>query len=91
MQEIELIKIIIPLRVVEFIKKNFPLIDLSKFVSGATADHADETFPLSRFHFYQGESFPPINLRYSNGMYSVINGRHRLAKALVFGHPPTEG
>lgn len=74
----------------EFIKKNFPLIDFTKFVSGGTADHADETFPLSRFHLaascYQGESFPPINVR-----YSVINGRHRLAKAIVFGHPPLEG
>lgn len=84
--EVDINKIMITIRITNAIKKYKPDADLSGF---EIID--DGTLPLNRMDNMMSLNFDelllsePVQLQESYGYYKILNGRHRIARAIIEG------
>ena len=84
--EVDINKIMITIRITTAIKKYKPDIDLSDFEI-----FDDGTLPLNRMANMMSLDFDellekePVQLKESYGYYTILNGRHRVARAIIEG------
>lgn len=84
---ISLKNIIITCRIKDAVRKYNPNFDFDDFII-----QNDETLPLGRMEqmmddkIYNTKDRPPIDVSEGYRYFNVINGRHRVVRALLLGH-----
>lgn len=84
--QVDINKIMITVRITNAVKKYKPDADLSGF---KIVD--DGTLPLNRMSTMMSLNFndllekEPVQLKESYGYYTILNGRHRVARAIIEG------
>ena len=81
-------KVILTCRIQETILALQPNFDFQKYIIVE-----DNTLPLSRIdtmlddQLYNTKERPPVDIElYYNDLYRIVNGRHRIVRALLLGH-----